>query len=132
MFGAALKSRHFFVCRHHVPVSLITIKFKAAEICSSVYRVSQKRCLNPLCDPAMSCSSSAAPVLSAKSSNSVSTYFFRDTLHVDNQDDNFVLTDSEVWRNGKLRDIRCNLISPEAKYFEKMMMLELCATMMKR
>ena len=71
-------------------------------------------------------------MISAKSSNSVSTFFFRNTLHVDNQDDDFVLTDSEVWRNGKLQDIRCNLISPEAKYFEKMMMVKLCATLMKK
>ena len=51
---------------------------------------------------------------------------------MDNQDDDFVLTDSEVWRNGKLQDIRCNLISPDAKYFEKMMMVKLCATLMKK
>ena len=54
------------------------------------------------------------------------------SVRVDDQDEDFLLTYLEALKNGKLRDIHCNLISPWAKDFDKMMMLKLLATMMKR
>ena len=42
------------------------------------------------------------------------------SVRFDDQDEDFLLTYLEALKNGKLRDIHCNLISPGEKDFDKM------------